>query len=218
MGRPRVLVVDLGGDVGRRLLSDDARFDVLVQDSFEAATRSAREFEPDAVVVTRAGTVHEYRAPLNELSQRAKLLLLMSPAEERELALLLKSGVGGVLFTDDALRLADAVHDLLNGGAPMSAPAAQVVLRRARRSSSQMAAVRPGEPPPSSLLSARQREVLRCLARGYSYEQIGLALELSVNTVRSHVRIIYQRLGASTKVEAVVIGTEMGLLGREAGS
>lgn len=64
------------------------------------------------------------------------------------------------------------------------------------------------------LLSHRQREILSLLQRGHSYADIGAALNLSVNTVRSHLRIIYERLGAASKVEAIMIGMELGQLER----
>src|SRR5690606_7991560 len=121
----------------------------------------------------------------------------------------LKAGVAGYLFGRDVAHLPNAVDELLRGGVPMSAPVSELVLRRARRSSASMAAVRvPGEPP-IQLLTERQVEILRLLQLGHSYEDIGESLGLSVNTVRSHVRSVYERLGASTKVEAVMIGMEL---------
>ena len=78
-----------------------------------------------------------------------------------------------------------------------------------------MAAVLPStQAAAGTPLTPRQQEILRLLSAGHSYEQIGLALELSVNTIRSHLRTIYDRLGASTKVEAVMIGVELGLIER----
>ena len=74
--------------------------------------------------------------------------------------------------------------------------------------------LRPQSAAAKNLLSARQREILALLQRGHSYDDIGTALDLSVNTVRSHLRIIYERLGAASKVEAVMIGMELGLLER----
>jgi DNA-binding NarL/FixJ family response regulator len=50
------------------------------------------------------------------------------------------------------------------------------------------------------------------LARGLSYDQIGLALDISINTVRSHVRGIYEALEVSTKVEAVMAAVERGII------
>jgi DNA-binding CsgD family transcriptional regulator len=97
----------------------------------------------------------------------------------------------------------------------MSEPVSRLVLGRARRSSAQMAAVRPATPAAEGLLTSRQREILKLLSNGHSYDDIGIALDLSVNTVRSHVRTIYERLGASTKVEAVVAAIELRLIDRE---
>jgi DNA-binding NarL/FixJ family response regulator len=50
------------------------------------------------------------------------------------------------------------------------------------------------------------------LAKGLSYDQIGVALDISVNTVRSHVREIYAALEVTSKVEAVMVGIELGLI------
>lgn len=78
-----------------------------------------------------------------------------------------------------------------------------------------MAAVRPDQPTTKiELLTERQREILVLLQHGHSYDDIGTALGLSVNTVRSHVRALYERLGVATKVEAVMIGMELGIIDR----
>lgn len=80
-----------------------------------------------------------------------------------------------------------------------------------------MAAVNPHEPSTTKLLTPRQREILKLLQFGHSYEAIGVALTLSVNTVRSHVRVIYDRLGAASKVEAVMVALELGILEKPRG-
>lgn len=82
---------------------------------------------------------------------------------------------------------------------------------------SMLEALARGAPPVKSAVSAphlgvRKREILERLAQGLSYHQIGLALGISVNTVRTHVREIYEALGASTKVEAVLAAMECGIL------
>ena len=145
---------------------------------------------------------------------RTPVMVLSQPADEEPVTQLLKTGISGYLFVQDARFLATSVRELVRGGVPMSPPVSRWVLQRARRSSSTMAAVRPQTTAAQNLLSARQREILALLQRGHSYEDIGTALDLSVNTVRSHLRIIYERLGAASKVEAVMIGMELGLLER----
>lgn len=96
----------------------------------------------------------------------------------------------------------------------MSDAVSRLVLGRARRSSAKMAAVISMAPVARGLLTSRQREILTLLAAGHSYEDIGVALTLSVNTIRTHVRTLYERLGASTKVEAVVAAIDLGLIPR----
>jgi DNA-binding NarL/FixJ family response regulator len=127
---------------------------------------------------------------------------------------IIKAGASGYLFAEDAYRLPAAVREMIRGGVPMSPPVSRLVMGRARRSSSQMAAVRPATVNVTDLVTDRQREILNLLANGHSYDDIGVALDLSVNTVRSHVRILYERLGVSTKVEAVVVALELGLVER----
>jgi DNA-binding NarL/FixJ family response regulator len=213
----RVLAVDIAPSAVERTLSAHPQFKVISAESWDEALRALPEFRPAAIVVSLGAPVLDELDWVRKLGRQpsgAPLLIVTPPAAERRITLLLKAGASGYLFASDVpLRLPAAVQELVNGGAPMSALAASVVLRRARRSSSQMAAVRVGSPSVEGLLSARQREVLGLLARGHSYDDIALALDLSVNTVRTHLRVIYERLGASTKVEAVVIATEIGLLG-----
>jgi PAS domain S-box-containing protein len=75
-------------------------------------------------------------------------------------------------------------------------------------------AVPEGELPPvnGDQLTPRQAEVLRCLAGGHSTDQIAERLGISRETVRNHIRDILKRLGAHTRLEAVVVARERGLL------
>lgn len=67
-------------------------------------------------------------------------------------------------------------------------------------------------PEPGSEPSARELEVLRLAAEGLSDAEIGAKLFLSPHTVRTHMRRIFRRLGASTRAEATSLGYERGLL------
>lgn len=72
-------------------------------------------------------------------------------------------------------------------------------------------AVRPF-PTPSPLLTAREQEVLHLLARGTGTAQIAETFGISTGTVRNHVDRIMRKLGAHTRLEAVVRASEFGLL------
>ena len=61
-------------------------------------------------------------------------------------------------------------------------------------------------------LSARELDVLRCIARGYSNQQISEALFISLHTVKSHARRINNKLGVERRTQAVAQAKVLGLL------
>lgn len=61
-------------------------------------------------------------------------------------------------------------------------------------------------------LAPRELEVLSFLANGYSYEQAGLHLGLSLASVRTYVRRLYAKLGVHTKSEATRVAMARGVL------
>ena len=213
----RILVLELDGGIARGALESAADLVLTTADSFEHIKERLRESRPDAIVVALGKLRPSDTVALRDLVSAARgtpVMLLSQPVTEEPATQLLKAGISGYLFTQDARFLPTSVRELVRGGVPLSPPVSKLVLQRARRSSSTMAAVRPESAAAQNLLSARQREILALLQRGHSYDDIGVALGLSVNTVRSHLRIIYERLGAASKVEAVMIGMELGLLER----
>lgn len=140
------------------------------------------------------------------------VLITSNHAPDRIVTELIKAGAGGYWLSGEARFLPNAIRELAGGGIPMSLPMSRIILERARRSSTQMPAVAGLAPLGAICLTARQQQILELLAEGHSYDDIGLALALSVNTIRSHVKALYERLGANTKVEAVMIGVELRLL------
>jgi DNA-binding CsgD family transcriptional regulator len=66
------------------------------------------------------------------------------------------------------------------------------------------AAPPPAETDPSRSLTAREREVLELFALGASYAETGRALGVSINTIRQHVRALYEKLHVASKTEAVM--------------
>lgn len=66
--------------------------------------------------------------------------------------------------------------------------------------------------PPAPSLTPREIEVLTLLAEGLSHEEIGARLEIGSETVRTHVRKASDRLGASTRTQAVATALRQGLI------
>ncbi len=58
-------------------------------------------------------------------------------------------------------------------------------------------------------LTERERNVLYYLAQGYKNNEIGAVLNISVHTVKAHLEMIYEKLGATNRVQAVIKGLQM---------
>jgi DNA-binding NarL/FixJ family response regulator len=133
------------------------------------------------------------------------LVITVDDSEERILAAL-RAGARGYILKDElGRRLVGAIDDVLGGGAPLSPAAARHVVEALRGATSASAA---------GGLTAREREVLAELATDTTYEDIADALDVSVNTVRAHVRAVYDKLGVSSRAAAVVEGMSRGLIRR----
>src|SRR5262245_41681866 len=96
-------------------------------------------------------------------------------------------------------KLIDAINELQYGGSPMSPSIARKVLNKMQSVSS---VIKPEETPDYHL-TAREKEVLSCLVNGLSYKMIGAELNISYETVRSHVKKIYEKLHVASLTEVV---------------
>src|SRR6185503_18696934 len=61
-------------------------------------------------------------------------------------------------------------------------------------------------------LTNREREILALLADGLGNKQIAARLGISSNTVKTHLELLFERLGVSSRAEAVAVGVRRGLL------
>lgn len=82
----------------------------------------------------------------------------------------------------------------------------------AARAAAEAPAADPLPPPADPGLTPREREVLELLARGMGNKGVARALGISEHTVKAHVGAVFEKLGASTRTEAVTIGVRTGLL------
>jgi DNA-binding NarL/FixJ family response regulator len=93
--------------------------------------------------------------------------------------------------------LLDALRDVHVGGSPMSSQIARKVVQSFRRQETENSG---GE---SVELSQREHEVLELLARGYLYKEIAEQLKISVQTVNTYIRRIYEKLHVRSRAQAV---------------
>mgnify|MGYP001553200322 CR=1 FL=1 len=89
-----------------------------------------------------------------------------------------------------------ALRDVHAGGSPMSSQIARKVVQSFRRNEN----TADGE---TTELSPREREVLELLARGYLYKEIAEMLKISVQTVNTYIRRIYEKLHVRSRAQAV---------------
>ncbi|MEP7377504.1 MAG: response regulator transcription factor [Chitinophagaceae bacterium] len=96
-------------------------------------------------------------------------------------------------------KLVDSINELQYGGSPMSPSIARKVLNKMQAVSK---IIKP-EATPDYHLTAREKEVLSCLVNGLSYKMIASDLTISYETVRSHVKKIYEKLHVASLTEVV---------------
>lgn len=92
-------------------------------------------------------------------------------------------------------RMIEAINEVLNGGAPMSTNIARMVINSFQKSI-------------NSPLTSRETEVLQHLAKGKSYTMIANELFINKETVRSHIKNIYQKLNVNSKAGAIEKATK----------
>ena len=108
-----------------------------------------------------------------------------------------KAGASGYLLKRTAsARLIEAIHDVHAGGSPMTPQLA----RRVVQFLSQPAQENPDIPR----LTPGEKEFLDQLAKGYAYKEIADRMNISIDTVRSYVRTVYEKLHVHSRTEAVV--------------
>ena len=108
----------------------------------------------------------------------------------------LKAGASGyILKNTPAVKLIESLHDLRRGGSPMSIQIARKVVSVFQQDVAYVDA--------KENLSARENEVLQWLSKGFSYKEIAEKLFISIETVRTHIRNIYEKLHVGNKVEAL---------------
>ncbi len=108
----------------------------------------------------------------------------------------LQFGASGYILKDPvtAAEIVKAIRDLYNGGSPMSPYIARKVIS---------SFLKPAANEESILLSIREKEVLELLSKGLLYKEIADKLGVTHETVKKHLKNIYQKLHVQNKIEAL---------------
>jgi DNA-binding NarL/FixJ family response regulator len=133
---------------------------------------------------------------LKILAPQIQILMLTVYEDTERIFKALAAGATGYLLKRlEPEELLQAIRDVHAGGSPMSNSIARKVV------ASFQAAHLAGEKQNS--LSQREQSVLDCLAEGLAYKQIADQLGISINTIRTHLRHIYEKLHVQSRTEAV---------------
>ena len=166
----------------------------------EEALRNIPAASPDVVLMDiflpRMSGI-ECTVRLKATLPQTQIVILTSMDDQELVFLALEAGADGYLLKrTKPADLRTALLDVLGGGAPMTSQIARRVIESFRRK----AQVR----DESARLSVREEQVLVLLSEGYSNKLIADKMELSIDTVCSHLKHVFNKLHVSSRTEAVV--------------
>ena len=134
--------------------------------------------------------------PFREKFPQTEVVMLTVLAEQEKVFEAICNGACGYLLKETPpARLLEAIREAREGGAPMSPEIARKVVKLFQQTG-----------PPEKFderLTPQESRLLKLLAQGYSYARAADQLRISVNTVRGHIRAIYDKLHVHSKSEAV---------------
>lgn len=134
-------------------------------------------------------------ATLKPLCKKTQFIMFTSFEDTDSVFKALKAGATGYLTkTTQPSKLLDALNDVYKGGSPMSSHIARKIV-----SSFQTVT----EKAELQKLSLRENEILELLSKGLRYKEIADTLFLSTETVRTHIRNIYEKLQVNSRMEAI---------------
>ena len=126
-----------------------------------------------------------------------KIIMQTVVEDDKKIFASICNGASGYLLKNTPpARLLQAIFEANEGGAPMTPTIAEKVLERFRKQAS-------ARSEKLKDLSDREKEILECLVEGMSYKMISSSCKISIDTVRFHIRNIYEKLHVSSKSQAV---------------
>ena len=134
---------------------------------------------------------------LKPVLPQTQFVILTVYEDDNHIFKALSAGASGYLLKQTPRQmLLAALKEVSTGGSPMSSSIARKVVQSFRR---------PMSGSSSANLSPREQEVLELLARGFLYKEIAESLQLSVQTVNTYIRRIYEKLHVRSRAQAIAL-------------
>lgn len=191
----------------RRLLESEPGFVVIAEgtDGVEAG-RLVRDLRPDVllldVAMPRMGGLETLETLDNAVT---RVILLTASIEPAQLLQAVQLGARGVVLKEAATRqLIDGIHRVMEGkyliGTDVADDLVQAVLQVTRQRPRQFG------------LTAREFEIVSAIVAGQSNREIAVSLGISLQTVKHHLTSIFDKTGASTRLELALFAIRQGLV------
>lgn len=169
----------------------------------EEALIKLPEFYPQVVLMDISlGGITGIEVVKKLKAEHPEILFMMCTIyeDDEQLFEALSAGASGyILKKTPPGKLLEAIGELVEGGAPMSSQIARKVVAAFQNKKNDV----PGGGTELEVLSKREKEILEMIAKGLLYKEIADALFISTETVRKHVKHIYDKLHVDNRVEAV---------------
>lgn len=186
------------------LLSDEPGFDVVGEaHDGDQAVRLAAALRPDVVLMDlRMPGVDGVEATARiTAAESAKVLILTTYESDDQILAAIAAGASGYLLkAAPQAEIAAGIRSVAAGQSALSPQVAVRLVEHMRR-------------PEATVLTARETEVLRLVARGHSNKQVATALGIGESTVKTHLLKVFEKLGVTDRTRAVTLAMERGLLG-----
>jgi len=179
------------------LLNSEESFECIAYEDAETALKSLEKDIPDIVVMDinlpgMSGI--ECTKTIREKYPRVQVIMCTVYEDDEKIFEALQAGANGYLLKRAAINeIFESIKSLHHGGSPMSPVIARKVVASFQK--------KPASD--SNELSHRENEVLDLISNGFRVKEISDKLCISINTVRTHIRHIYEKLQVQSRVEAL---------------
>ena len=173
----------------------------------EEAVAMAKKLKPDVIIMDLIMPRKDGVTAITEIkkkNQNAKILVLTSFSDDKNVFSAIKAGASGYLLKDSSPEeLLQAIHDVHAGKSSLHPVIAQKVIQEMHQPTDL--------PPTDDPLSAREVEVLQNVAQGMSNQEIARTLKIKEGTVRIHVGNILNKLQLANRTQAALHALREGL-------
>lgn len=195
------------------LLADMPEFEVIAEaENGQEGLEQIRRHRPDVALLDINMPVLdgiETVKALRRSGENARILMLTISQNDRDLVAAIRAGADGYLLKNaEPEELRKAILYVAKGEGVLSPEVTGTVLKALAKSIPEGANMQ---------LSERELEVLNCLADGLKTQEVASTLFISENTVKTHIRHIFEKLEVSNRVEAVRKAVQLGLIRKRDG-